>query len=136
MRPVGDPVRAREAMIEGMSPDLDPQIWHFCTSAEPVATTVTALARFEESEGTSLILTAAQAEAQGFSTDMPMARITLQVHSALDGVGLTAAVASTLASAGIACNMVAAFHHDHAFVPWSRRDEALRLLQDLSEGGA
>jgi hypothetical protein len=46
-----------------------------------------------------------------------MACLTLRVHSALDGVGLTAAVASALAEIGIPCNMVAAFHHDHAFVP-------------------
>ena len=37
------------------------------------------------------------------------ARITLMVHSDLEGVGLTAAVSGALADAGIACNMVAAF---------------------------
>jgi hypothetical protein len=45
---------------------------------------------------------------------------------------LTAAVAGALAERGIACNVVAGFHHDHLFVPWGRRDEALVLLQRLS----
>ena len=63
------------------------------------------------------------------------ARITLQVHSALEGVGLTAAVAGALAEAGIACNVVAGFHHDHLFVPWARRVEALAILQRLARSG-
>jgi hypothetical protein len=47
-------------------------------------------------------------------------------------VGLTAAVSGALAEAEIACNVVAGFHHDHLFVPWERRDEALAILQRLA----
>jgi len=57
------------------------------------------------------------------------------VHSALEGVGLTAAVTSALADMGIACNVVAGFHHDHLFVPWQRREEALDALRRLSQTG-
>lgn len=60
------------------------------------------------------------------------ARITLQVHSDLEGVGLTAAVSTALSKAGIACNVIAAFHHDHLFVPWERREEALAVLEQVS----
>ena len=60
------------------------------------------------------------------------AGMTLQVHSALEGVGLTAAVATTLAEAGIPCNVIAAYHHDHIFVPWERRAEAMERLEKLS----
>jgi uncharacterized protein len=52
---------------------------------------------------------------------LAMRQITLDVHSALDGVGLTAAVAVALAAEGIPCNMIAAHHHDHVFVPPARR---------------
>ncbi len=79
-----------------------------------------------EDEGTTAII----AEDGG-----DFARITLMVHSALDGVGLTAAVSGALAEAGIACNVVAGFHHDHLFVPWDRRDEALERLQRLAQTG-
>ena len=128
------PVKDRAAMISGMAPELNTTVWHFCTG--PNADPTGALASFEEDEGTSLILPDALAEARGFDRSMPMARITLRVHSALDGVGLTAAVAGALADAGIPCNMVAAFHHDHAFVPWDVRHDALEILRSLAEGGA
>jgi hypothetical protein len=60
------------------------------------------------------------------------ARITLGIHSSLDAIGLTAGVAAALAARGISANMVAAFHHDHVFVPWDLRDEALAALRALS----
>lgn len=128
-------VRDSDAMIAGMSPALDTEIWHFCSTNDRGTLGTTALACFEEEEGLSVILPASTAEAHGFDTAFPMARITLRVHSALDGVGLTAAVAGILAKAGIACNMVAAYHHDHAFVPWAQREEALSLLQALAQQG-
>jgi hypothetical protein len=62
-----------------------------------------------------------------------MRQITLNVFSALEGVGLTAAVAVALADAGIACNMVAAFHHDHVFVPEAQAEAALKVLRELSQ---
>jgi hypothetical protein len=40
-------------------------------------------------------------------------------------------VASALAEAGIACNMVAALNHDHVFVPADRAEEALTILRAL-----
>ena len=61
------------------------------------------------------------------------ARIVLGVHSSLAAVGLTARVAESLAARGISANMVAAFHHDHVFVPWDRRGEALIILDNLAK---
>lgn len=116
-------------MIRGMAPVLDPVAWHFVTVSDVSRIAGTSpLATFVEDEGLSLILSEEQARNAGLPTDMPMARITLTVHSALDGVGLTAAVAGALAEAGIACNMVAAYHHDHAFVPLADAPRALALL--------
>jgi len=57
------------------------------------------------------------------------ARISLGVHSSLDAVGLTAALSSRLADLGISANVVAAFYHDHIFVQWDRREEALAALR-------
>ena len=54
----------------------------------------------------------------------------LTVHSDLAGVGLTAAVAAALADANIPCNIVAAFHHDHVFVPAGQAQQALAALVD------
>ena len=126
------PVCDTEAMIAGMAPVLDPATYAVVTTADPdraAAATPAALATFREAEGLSLILPLAQAQALAFPAPVPMARITLTVHSALDGIGLTAAVATALAAAGIPCNMVAAFHHDHVFVPAAKAARALAVLQ-------
>ena len=124
-------VKDTDAMIAGMAPVLDTAQYHFCVVPDETLAGQ-ALAMFREDEGLTLILRDDVAKTHGLSTDMPMARIILMVHSALDGVGLTAAVASGLAEAGIPCNMVAAYHHDHAFVPVADATRALAVLKALS----
>jgi hypothetical protein len=44
---------------------------------------------------------------------------------------LTAAVSRVLAEAGISCNVVAAVHHDHLFVPAEQGAAALALLEGM-----
>ncbi len=77
-----------------------------------------------------MILEEGTAAELGFNSGgaMPMRRIVLDVLSALDGVGLTATVSSALAEAGIPCNVVAAYHHDHLFVPADAAEHALAIL--------
>ena len=90
-----------------------------------------AIATFREDEGVTAIVPSAIADEVGQSGP-DMRCITLSVHSDLEGIGLTAAVAGALADAGIACNMVAALHHDHAFVPAALADRAMVVLEDLA----
>jgi uncharacterized protein len=118
--PVGD----LAGMLAGMAPVLDGRGWAFVLVDDESPAGAFALIR--EDEGTTAIV---PEPGGGF------ARITLMVHSSLAGVGLTAAVAGALAEAGIACNVVAGFHHDHLFVPWERREAALEVLQRLSQTG-
>ena len=128
-------VRETVAMIAGMDPELVDGDYAFCTTAEASLAAEClsdAVAMFREKEGTSFILPVARAAAQGFDCSAPMRRITLNVYSALEGVGLTAAVASALAEHGIPCNMVAAYHHDHVFVPAAQAEAALEILTALS----
>ena len=127
-----EPVRETSAMVAGMRPEPRPGLWVFVASEDP-GLLPHALGAFREAEGMSLILPVEVAEAAGLPAENPMGCITLGVFSALDGVGLTAAVAGALAARGIACNMVAALRHDHAFVPADRAEEALEVLQALSE---
>lgn len=87
---------------------------------------------FREQEGWTLVLPRERAEAAGIEFTFPCAWLTLRVHSSLQAVGLTAAVADALADAGIACNAVAAYYHDHLFVPLDRADEAIEILRRLS----
>ena len=72
-------------------------------------------------------LTSIQADPRG-----AWARISLEVQSSLEAVGLTGMIASRLADAGISVNVVAALNHDHLFVPWDRREEALACLKFLT----
>ena len=62
----------------------------------------------------------------------PMARITLNIHSSLEAVGLTAAVSQALASEAISANVVAGFYHDHIFVPQTTGERAVACLTLLS----
>ena len=53
------------------------------------------------------------------------------MYSSLETVGLTAAFSKALTEEEISCNVVAAFHHDHLFVPFEQRDKALEILRRL-----
>ena len=117
------PVSDLAAMLAGMAPVMDTRQWQFMlVEGEAPAD---AFAVIREQEGITAIV-------PGAGEGVAFARITLQVHSALEGVGLTAAVAGALAAAGIACNVVAGYHHDHLFVPWARGGEALAILRRLA----
>ncbi len=59
-------------------------------------------------------------------------QITLTVHSSLDAVGLTAAVSTKLASKGISANVIAAFYHDHIFIPSEKAHQALDALDEFN----
>jgi uncharacterized protein len=121
----GTPVSDLAGMLAGMAPMLDDRRWAFVlVEGAPLGD---AFAIIREDEGTTAIVPHPAGD---------FARITLMVHSALDGVGLTAAVAGALAELGIACNVVAGFHHDHLFVPWARAGEALAALTALSKRAA
>ena len=80
------------------------------------------------------MLTEDDAQAAGLAYDYVAAWITLLVNSTLEEVGLTAAFSAQLAAAGISCNVVAGFHHDHLFVPHDRAAEAIALLEAIERG--
>ena len=125
-------------LIAQMSPSLDDQIWAFVSVGEVSSEYVAehALATFRETEGTTLIVPWERAEEFDICSE-PMARITLNIHSSLEAVGLTAAVSQALASEAISANVVAGFYHDHIFVPQTAGERAvacLTLLAAAAEG--
>ncbi|WP_093840307.1 ACT domain-containing protein [Streptomyces aidingensis] len=119
-------------LLSGMRPQLHPGRYVFATVPGGVPPGVTPVVTVAEEEGLTLVVPAAQAEAAGLAHEYDAGWITLRVHSALAAVGLTAAVARRLADAGLSCNVVAGFHHDHLFVPYHRAAEAAALLEDLA----
>jgi len=66
------------------------------------------------------------------SPAFPAAWLMLTVHSSLDAVGLTAAVATALAAEAIPANVLAGYHHDHVLVPVDRADDAIAVLRGLA----
>ncbi|MET9564621.1 ACT domain-containing protein [Streptomyces tauricus] len=121
-------------LLSGMEPALHPGRYVFTTvpgrtpppGLSPVVTVV-------EDEGLTLVVEQEDADAARLTYDYVAGWITLRIHSALDAVGLTAAVAQALAEYGLSCNVVAGFHHDHLFVPHERAVEAVALLEQLAD---
>jgi hypothetical protein len=120
-----------EKLLGSMSPVLVKGEYVFCTlenskygdyaDARPIAS-------FEEAEGLTLVLPKQAADSFDLSYEGIFRCITLGVHSSLEAVGLTAAVAGILADHGIAANVIAAYFHDHIFVQSGLADQAIGLL--------
>jgi hypothetical protein len=119
-------------LIAGLSPRLDPQPWVFVTLARLPAN-LDPLMTFREDEGLTCIIRPEEAIALGLPGRRAFRRISLGAASSLEAVGLTAAVASALTAVGISANIVAAFHHDHVFVPEARAEDALARLDLLRQ---
>ncbi|MCY1265770.1 acetyltransferase [Pseudomonas jessenii] len=120
-------------LLRSMSPQLNAGEYVFCTLRDgKLPTDLEIVGSFREQEGLTVILERSHAETAGFSFDYIAAWITLNVHSALEAVGLTAAFATALAKAGISCNVIAGYYHDHLFVGQADADRALQVLRDLA----
>ncbi len=119
-------------MVAGMAARLNPGRYVYVTLPERPSiadASVDAVMTFVEEEGVTAVCSAESADEAGLPYDLVLAWITLTVHSALDDVGLTAAVSGALADAGIACNMIAARQHDHVLVPIADAERALEVLR-------
>jgi hypothetical protein len=122
-----------DSLLSCLKPELNAGEYVFCSAqTDSLPKGTEAVGWFREREGTTLILPRHRADALGLPYSFVSAWITLTVHSALEAVGLTAAVSQALASAGISCNVVAASYHDHLFVPAGEARRAMEILINLS----
>ncbi len=121
-------------MISNMTPVLKPGEFVYISTQDQsliAQLSVDAISTFREKEGLSLLVPTQAAERAGLAVELPMRCITLNVYSSLEGAGLTAAVATALGANDIPCNMIAACHHDHVFVPAEKCDRAVEVLRAL-----
>jgi hypothetical protein len=119
--------RNLKTLLRTMQPHLTDGKWVFRTSPNGFdsATLDTAILMFKESEGMTIISPAGSDDAP-----VPMwAMITLSIHSDLEAVGFLAAITTALAAIDIPVNAVSAFFHDHIFVPYERRGDAMECLR-------
>ena len=122
------------ALLAALQPRLNPGVFAFVSApADADAQAARAVATVREAEGLTLVVPELVAQTAGWPVRFRAAWITLDVASPLGGPGLTAAVASALADADIACNVIAGVHHDHLFVPADRGPAALGLLRALQQ---
>jgi hypothetical protein len=90
------------------------------------------LMMFNEEEGVTLILKRNVADQEKIEYPFVSRMITMTIHSHLEAVGFTAAMSTKLAEAGISCNVVAAYYHDHIFVGAKDAERALHILGNLA----
>ena len=119
-------------LLASLSPELDPEPYVFVGALDAIPAGIAPLATFREAEGLSLVVAASAWSGTGREASAPYARLTMMVHSSLEAVGMTAAMATALTERGISANVVAATYHDHIFVPWDRRHEAMDAIRALA----
>ena len=118
-------------LLANLSPLLDSREYVFCTFKDSDYgdyAELNPIASFLEEEGLTLVIARDRADKEGISYQGTYKRITLNIYSSLDAVGLTAAVSTLLAKHGISANMIAAYYHDHIFVNSADAERAVALL--------
>ncbi len=122
-----------DKLIANMEPVLNEGEYVFATvsntTAIPRAITI---CEVKEKEGTTVVLKKEDAERLGVAYEFIASWITLNIHSALEAVGLTAAFATALGKHNISCNVIAGYYHDHIFVAVKDRDKAMEVLKTMS----
>ena len=130
------PITDLRVLIGSMVPVLNHGTYVFATvPAGKSLPEMDIVSSIREAEGLSVIVASDVAVREGLESAFPCAWITLQVHSDLAAVGLTAACAAALAAAGISCNVVAGMNHDHLFVPHAMAENAMTVLRGLQRAG-
>ena len=119
--------RNLDTLLKTMQPHLTDGKWVFRTSKSDfdAATLESAILMFRETEGMTIVSLASTIDV-GLPT---WAMITLSIHSNLEAVGYLAAITTMLAAKDISVNAVSAYFHDHIFVPYERREDAMECLR-------
>lgn len=123
-----------QILLATLSPSLDPKEMVFCCLGgfpDLSELPTPPFAFIKEEEGWTIILEKDMADTLGWLYEGVFCRITLEVHSSLEAVGLTAVVATELAKQDISANVVAGAFHDHVFVPVHRASNALTCLEGI-----
>lgn len=123
-------------LLASLAPRVRPGRFTFVPLPDPPPLGEGIEALIREEEATTAVVRVSTARARGWPVGFQAAWLTLGAHSDPAAVGLTAAVAGALAAEGIACNVLAAFHHDHLLVPADRLADTLRCLRRLSSGAS
>lgn len=121
-----------QELIDHLSPYQNSGEYVFCSiGLDHDIYELDVIASFAEKEGRSIVVPKSKAEEMNWKHSNSFAWITLQVYSSLDAVGLTATVSAALTENNISCNIIAAYNHDHLFVPFRDAKRAIQILENL-----
>ena len=130
-----NPISDLSELLRSIAPHRNPGVYVFAVvPLDADLSGVATIATFREAEGLTVVIEESEAIRANLAILFRAAWITLSVHSDLQAVGLTAAFATALAEAGISCNVLAAAHHDHLFVPVEDAERAFECLRALQNG--
>ncbi|MCS4303382.1 ACT domain-containing protein [Chryseobacterium sp. BIGb0232] len=119
-------------ILKNLNPSLNEGRYVYCTVENidkiPLSKI---LFLFKEIESITVVVKKEDAEELNLGFSYVASWITLEVHSSLSAVGLTAKFSQALSEAGISCNVVAAYFHDHIFVDEKDAVKAIEVLNTL-----
>ncbi len=123
-----------EVLLKSMQPDLKEKEYVFVSLYSTMREVIDLdpWAMIKEKEGLTLILEKQIADSKDIVYESEFKLITLNIHSSLDAVGLTAAISNKLADSGVSANVVAGYYHDHIFVQAELADRAMKLLLEFT----
>lgn len=89
------------------------------------------LGTFKENEGLTIIASKDYFIRNKIKYQGSYAKLTIDVHTSLELIGLTPVLAGKLADNKISANVIAAYFHDHIFVQYESRQKAIDALYAL-----
>ncbi len=121
-------------LIANMEPILNEGEYVFAnvTNIESIPRALT-ICEVKEKEGRTVIVSKRDAENLGLNFEFIVSWITLNIHSSLEAVGLTAAFSAALGENDISCNVVAGYYHDHIFVDRKDKEKAMQILWEMTK---
>lgn len=129
-------IKDLKQLLVSIEPVLAKEEYIFCSfqniSVEEIVS-LNPVCTFHEKEGITLIITTQKAISNNIDFESVYKLISLNIHSSLDAVGLTAAISTKLASKNISANIVAAYYHDHIFVQKEKSEEAMNTILELQK---
>lgn len=129
-------IKDLDILLSNIEPVLDERYFVFCsfpTIDWDKMHELNPIGIFHEKEGVTFILEQKDTINKKINYQSVYRLITLNVHSSLDAVGLTAAFSAKLAEKNISANVVAAYYHDHIFVPEEKAEQALNAILELQK---
>ncbi|MDW9381503.1 ACT domain-containing protein [Chryseobacterium sp. JV558] len=120
-------------LLQNMEPVLNAGEYVFCTveNLRDIPDIENVLFFFRETEAVTIVLEKTTADEWRMAYSYIASWITLNIHSSLEAVGLTAAFSNALKQENISCNVVAAYFHDHIFVAKEDAEKAMEALYTL-----